>query len=366
MDKTRDGDYLISARYTNTIYKVSGIDGSIMWRLGGKRSDFQLLDGLNFTSQHDVRVRSENDTVTLITIFDNASDDDDRQPPSSRCSNGKLVALYTATSPMTAKLIQQWDRPDGLLTDRRGNTQVLLNGNVVLNWGDRGYLSEFTADGRRLVDAEYISSRFGNYRAYKFNFTGSPTEPPALKTYAYGSGASADDMVTVFYVSWNGATEVASWNFYGTQDASARLSMIGSATKSGFETSYMSPRYIKYTYVEAVSADGKSLGRSEVQETILPNGLDEILPDSMEEEDTDTQPEETTLPPAGSSLGPIAFIFIAVVLAFAFLGMAATGYFLWNRKTLFSRGVYAPVSSSDNFDGSELSVLAYDDQEAEK
>jgi hypothetical protein len=133
-----------------------------------------------------------------------------------------------------------------------------------------------------------------------------------------------------------------------------------------FETSYMSPRYIKYTYGEAVSADGKTLGRSEIQETILPNGLDEVPPDDMEEEDTDTPPDDTTLPPDKSSLGPIAFIFIAVVLAFAFLGMAATGYFLWNRKTWLSRGVYAPVSGSDNFDSSELSVLAYDDQEVEK
>jgi hypothetical protein len=113
-----------------------------------------------------------------------------------------------------------------------------------------------------------------------------------------------------------------------------------------------------------------------VQETILPNGLDEVPPDSMEEEDLDTPPEEkappeeptadeTTSPPVGSSLGPITFIFVAAVLAFALLGVATAGYLLWNRKTLLSRGAYAPVSSSDNFDGSELSVLAYD-QEVEK
>jgi hypothetical protein len=172
-------------------------------------------------------------------------------------------------------------------------------------------------------------------------------------------------MVTVLYVSWNGATEVAMWNFYGADDSPAGLSMIGSATKSGFETSYMSPRYIKYTYAEAVSTDGKSLGRSDVQETILPNGLDEVPPDSMEEEDIDTQPEEMTSPPVGSSLRPITFVFIAVVLAFALLGVATTGYLLWNPKTLLSRGVYAPLSSSDNFDDSELSLLAFD-QEVEK
>lgn len=102
---------------------------------------------------------------------------------------------------MTAKLIRHWDRPDGLLTDRRGNIQILLNTNAVLNWGDEGFLSEFTAEGRRILDARYTSARFGNYRAYKFNFTGSPTEPPVLKTYAYGSGMSVADMASVYYVS---------------------------------------------------------------------------------------------------------------------------------------------------------------------
>ena len=34
VDKNADGDYLISARYTNAIYKISGKDGSIIWRFG--------------------------------------------------------------------------------------------------------------------------------------------------------------------------------------------------------------------------------------------------------------------------------------------------------------------------------------------
>jgi hypothetical protein len=197
----------------------------------------------------------------MITFFDDASDDDERQVPTSRVSSGKLVALYTATSPMTAKFIQHWDRPDGFLTDKRGNIQVLPETNVVLNWSDQGYLSEFAADDRRLLDAEYTSSWFGNYRTYKFNFAGSPTELPALKTYAYGSGTAGADMVSVYYVSWNGATEVAKWNFYGSQDDLAEFSMVRSAAKSGFETSYLSVRYMKCTYAEAVSVNGRILGQ---------------------------------------------------------------------------------------------------------
>lgn len=78
MDKTKNGEYLISARYTNTIYKISGVDGSIIWRFGRELTDFQLLDRLNFTSQHNIRVQSKNETVTMTTLFDNALDDTER------------------------------------------------------------------------------------------------------------------------------------------------------------------------------------------------------------------------------------------------------------------------------------------------
>jgi hypothetical protein len=371
VDKGKDGDYLISSRYTNTVYKISGVDGSILWRLGGQLSDFVLLDGLNFTSQHHARFQSENETVTTLTLFDNASDDGGRQAPTSRCSSGKLVALDTATSPMTARLIQQWDRPDGLLSDKRGNVQVLPDTNVVVGWADRGYLSEFTADGRRLLDAAYTSSRFGNYRAYKFNFTGSPIEPPSLRTFAYGSGTSLAGMVSVCYVSWNGATEVVKWNFYGSHDESAGFSMVGSIAKTGFETSYMSARYLKYTYAEAISTDGRILGKSDIQKTIPPNGLDNALtdltiPNVLHDDSTKQQADVTTLPLAHQSLGPFAVILIAILLAFSLLGMAVVAYFLWNRKTLLSRGVYAPVTSSDTLDSSELSALDYHDQDVEK
>ncbi len=119
---------------------------------------------------------------------------------------------------MTVTLLQQWDRPDGNMTDRRSNLQVLSNENVFINWTDWGYVSEYAADGRLVMEAKFMSARMDTYRAYKFNWTGVPTEPPALKAYAYGGVTSSNDIVSVTHVSWNGATEVASWNFYGAED----------------------------------------------------------------------------------------------------------------------------------------------------
>jgi hypothetical protein len=372
VDKFEDGDYLVSARYTSSLFRISGIDGSIVWRLGGKQSDFELLDGFNFSSQHNARVQSVNDTTTVISFLNNASDNGHRQNETALRSSAMLVALETASDPMTARILQQWDRPDGGLTDLRGNVQMLPGGSVFVGWSEQGYLSEFAADGRLVLEAKFVSERYKSYQTSKFNFTGFPTEPPTLRTFAYGSGTSVADMVSVCYVSWNGATEVAKWNFYGSHKESGRFSMLGGSAKTGFETSYMSARYIKYTYAEAISSDGRILGKSDVQKTILPNGLDDALTDLTipniphANSTTKQQADVTALLLPHQSFGPIAIIVIAILLAFSLLGMAATAYFLWNRKTLLSRGIYAPVTSSDTLESSELSALAYHDQEVEK
>lgn len=71
IEKLPDGDYLFSARRTDTIYKISK-NGEIVWRLGGKKNDFSLLNGTSFSGQHDARCLSQNSTHMTITILDNA------------------------------------------------------------------------------------------------------------------------------------------------------------------------------------------------------------------------------------------------------------------------------------------------------
>lgn len=55
LDKFSNGDFLASSRETDTIYRISHIDGSILWRLGGKKTDFPLHDNARFGAQHLVR-----------------------------------------------------------------------------------------------------------------------------------------------------------------------------------------------------------------------------------------------------------------------------------------------------------------------
>ena len=65
-----DEDHLlISSRSTCTVYKVSRKTGQVVWRLGGKKSDFEMGPGTRTTFQHDARRQGDG----TITIFDNGN-----------------------------------------------------------------------------------------------------------------------------------------------------------------------------------------------------------------------------------------------------------------------------------------------------
>jgi hypothetical protein len=91
VDKFDNGDYLLSSRALDTIYRINATDKSIAWRLGGKYSDF-VMD-FNFSSQHHAKVYTENETATVISFFDNASNDVGSEG-TANTSSAKLVAIY--------------------------------------------------------------------------------------------------------------------------------------------------------------------------------------------------------------------------------------------------------------------------------
>lgn len=276
VDKNANGDYLLSARFTNTIYLISGKDGHIIWRLGGKHSDFD--QDFSFYRQHHAQLVSSNDDETIISFLNNASDEGSQE---DTVSTAFIVKLDTKSSPMTARVLHSYERPDGELTRLRGNVQILSNpsgpgdGNIFVGWSQQGYHSEFTPEGKCLMEARFLSPRFSSYRTYKLpgtNFHGRPTEPPAIKAFVYASGdlSSVLDTITVFYVSWNGATDVASWNFYAQAQDSSTPVLIGNVHKLDFETMFMADGYLDWVSAEALDVNGKSLGWSEVQRTLVP------------------------------------------------------------------------------------------------
>ncbi|KAK2754654.1 hypothetical protein FQN54_006787 [Arachnomyces sp. PD_36] len=264
VDKTTDGDYLLSARFTDTIYKISGKTGDIVWRLGGPLDDFVHHD-FSFRRQHHVRHIESNTTHMTISMLNNAADEgsDDGTP-----SAVLFIRLDMSASPMTATLLSHYDRPDHDLTRLRGSAQLLPDGNIFAGWSQQGYQSEFTPDGEVVMEAKFVSDRFSSYRSYKGLWTGRPTAPPAIKSMAFG--ASVSGISTTVWVSWNGCTDIDSWNFYGHSSRSSEPILLGNARKTGFETMFMATGYMGWVTAEALDADGNTIGKSEVEETIAP------------------------------------------------------------------------------------------------
>jgi hypothetical protein len=126
VDKNRDGDYLVSARHTNSVYKISGVDKSIIWQMGSSSSTFSLV-GFQTLGQHDARwisvrvfsvvsMRSrftepqqENITHTFLSLVDNGNDALTKQSP---ISLGMIIAIDHISS--TATLTREYGTHENL------------------------------------------------------------------------------------------------------------------------------------------------------------------------------------------------------------------------------------------------------------
>jgi hypothetical protein len=260
VDKSANGDYLISSRHTSTIYKISGKDGSVIWRLGGKESSFTLTD-YNFSSQHDARFREENDTHTILSLFENGSDGN---RTTSLTSAGMIVALDHRTN--TSNILTRFEAPGtGLLSTSQGNTQILPNGNVFIGWGQNPSVSEHTADGSLIYFATVKDDNAFNYRAFKSNWSATPSESPTV----FAQASSPSSAVTLS-ASWNGATEYSSWNFYGYTSESDPLVHLGSVARQGFQTTFTTSQFYSPVFAEAVALNGTGLRNSTMVRVDLP------------------------------------------------------------------------------------------------
>jgi hypothetical protein len=139
--------------------------------------------------------------------------------------------------------------PNSLRAATQGNMQVLPNGNVFVGWGSESVFSEFGEDGELLFSAGF-PSRVESYRAFRFPWSGHPSDDPVVAV-EQGPG----DEVTV-YASWNGATEVASWQVLAGASLD-RLRLVGSAPRDGFETAITVHTAEPYISVEAVHRSGR-------------------------------------------------------------------------------------------------------------
>ena len=155
MDKDRDGNYLISARDACSIHKINGTDGSIIWKLDGKASSFELGDGVKFCFQHHARFLQQYEDVEIISLYDNSAHGSEsgrgKEIHTAETSSGKILKLNTTS--WTAELLQGFYPPDGLLSKSQGSMQVLPNRNALVNWGSEGAMTEYLPNGTAIFHA---------------------------------------------------------------------------------------------------------------------------------------------------------------------------------------------------------------------
>ena len=250
VDVDTDGNFLVSARNTHAVYKLNRSTGKIMWRLGGKKSDFRMGPGTKFAWQHDARRQP----AGTITIFDNSA-----APPVAKFS--RVLVLRVDTQSKTATLVRSYQHPKKLLVPFEGNSQFLPNGNVFVGWGAAPYVSELDSRGRVLFDAYYGQGKppgqdADTYRAYRFEWHGYPIEDPVVVVRG-----------NTVYVSWNGATEVVRWQVLAGSDRK-KLRPVKTVAKGAFETA-IPVQEASFYAVRALDRNGDVLATSR---TVKPSG----------------------------------------------------------------------------------------------
>lgn len=237
------GNLLISSRDTRTICKVDRRSGAVIWRLGGKRSDFTLGPGCHFYWQHHVRAHPDN----RITVFD-----DGASPKEEPQSRGLVLSVDEST--MQVKLLKAFEHPARLLAANQGSMQLLSDGGAFVGWGNQPYFSRFASDGSLVLDGRFPADD-QSYRAFLMPWDGHPTAPPDLAVRRDSIGG-----VTA-YVSWNGATGVDRWRILAGKRASS-LRSVAVGYRSGFETEIAVDDSGPYFTAAALDASGSMTGKS--------------------------------------------------------------------------------------------------------
>jgi len=150
-----DGHLLVSSRHTWTVYKVHRTTGAVLWRLGGRHTDWALDADATFSWQHNALPAG----AGTIRLFDNASNGPSSQRPASR-----VIWLRLDRAAGAARLVRSLVHPDGVRAVAMGNAQALPNGNTFVGWGAAGRLSEFDGSGRLVFDATLPGPSYRSYR----------------------------------------------------------------------------------------------------------------------------------------------------------------------------------------------------------
>ncbi|KAJ7629004.1 ASST-domain-containing protein [Roridomyces roridus] len=249
IDKDNAGDYLMSSRNCQTIYKIDK-NGTIVWRLGGKTSDFTpLTENTQFHWQHHARWRMGGSSISL---FDNAA--------AWLSPTLTLVDENTATGKYLA--VDQTKMTVALALEKIFSPSPLSNFSLAMS-----SIEPYDSPCSSAVIGPNNASLWNdaailNYRVFQTStreFMGQPKQPPSVAF----SRENGDDEVSV-WVSWNGATHVASYELFTGETPDGVNRLLRRQEKDGLEMALSGRGIERYVRVDALARDGSVLGRSGV------------------------------------------------------------------------------------------------------
>jgi hypothetical protein len=204
------------------ITKINRQTGEIIWRLGGKRNQFEFIndpDGFNY--QHDVRRLANGH----ITIFDNGNY---HTPPYSRAIEYQLdEGLLKAE-----KVFEFRHNPD-IHSGKLGNVQGLSTGNTIIGWGlHKTAVTEIRPDGTTVFELDFTDNVY-SYRAFRFPWSGTARVPTL---WADTSGTDPVLNFTHF-----GVSDVI--KFYIYEEQTSGWEKVDSTTQNKYMLSGLEPDY---------------------------------------------------------------------------------------------------------------------------
>lgn len=135
LDFDNDGNLFVSFRNLGEITKINVRSGDVMWRLGGRRSDFEFGNAAPpaFLGQHSVRVEPGG-----LVLLDNVG-----------TAGESHAELYTIdVESHTARLAQSYSATPAAVTQIGGSVQPLPGGRTLVSFGTAGRVEEYDSEGR--------------------------------------------------------------------------------------------------------------------------------------------------------------------------------------------------------------------------
>ncbi|HEV7943600.1 MAG TPA: arylsulfotransferase family protein [Solirubrobacteraceae bacterium] len=239
-----EGKLLICARNVWGIYAIAPHTGQIAWQLGTRQSSLQLASGVRFGWPEEAQLLPGGQ----LALYDGGAQ-------SVSHPRGEVLDLEWSNN--TASLAPYGQLPGSFGTPRevgQGSIQPLAQGNWLLGFGGLPSLTEFDSEGNVIYEARFPAGEVG-YRVYRAPWQGQPTAAPNLLADNSGAG-------TTSYMSFDGATDVASWRLFGGSSAHT-LEALATAPAAGFETA-ITTRGVTDVLAQALNAAGEVIGESKV------------------------------------------------------------------------------------------------------